>query len=57
MYYDERFENALKEAKNENFAELKEEVAGLQKHFEAFLNKFFSSSTHNVEQDYNVLAV
>lgn len=57
MYYDELFEKALNDAKEENFAELKAEVAGLQKNFEIFLNKFFNSTTHNAEQNYNVTAM
>ncbi len=57
MYYDELFEKALLEAKEENLAELKAEVADLQKSFESFLNKFFNSTTHKVEQDYHVTAM
>ncbi len=57
MYYDELFEKALKEAKEENLADLKAEVAGLQRNFENFLNKFFNSTTHNLEQDYHVTAM
>jgi len=57
MYYDESFENALLEAKEESLAELKDEVAGLQRYFENFLNKFFNSTTHNAEQNYNMPAI
>ncbi len=57
MYYDELFEKALKDAKQENFAELKAEIAGLQKNFEAFLEKFFNSTTHNAEQNYHLTAM
>lgn len=57
MYYDELFEKALSQAKEENFADLKAEVAGLQRNFEAFLNKFFASTTHNVENDFHVTAM
>lgn len=57
MYYDELFEKALLEAKEENLAELKAEVAGLQRNFENFLNKFFNSTTHNAEQNYKMTAL
>ncbi len=57
MYYDELFEKALLQAKEENFLELKAEVAEMKKNFESFLEKFFNTSTHNVEQNYNVTAM
>lgn len=57
MYYDELFEKALLQAKEENLADLKAEVADLQRNFENFLNKFFNTTTHNVEQDYHVTAI
>ena len=57
MYYDELFERALKDAKQENFAELKAEIVGLQRNFEAFLEKFFNSTTHNAEQNFQVPAL
>ena len=57
MYYDELFEKALMQAKEENFAELKAEVEELKKNFEVFLNKFFNSTTHDAEQNYNVTAM
>ncbi len=57
MYYDELFEKALREAKEENFADLKAEVAEMKRSFENFLNKFFESSTHHAEQDFHVTAM
>ena len=57
MYYDELFEKALLQAKEENFAELKAEVEEIKKNFELFLNKFFNSSTHNAEHNYNMPAM
>jgi len=57
MYYDELFEKALMQAKEENFAELKAELEELKKNFEGFLNKFFNSTTHDAEQNYNVTAM
>lgn len=57
MYYDELFEKAMKDAKEENFAELRAEVSGLKLGFEAFLNKFFNSTTHDAEQNYHVTAM
>ncbi len=57
MYYDELFEKALREAKEENFADLKAEVADMRRGFENFLNKFFNSTTHNAEQNFNVTAM
>lgn len=57
MYYDESFEKALSQDKERNFAELRAEVAGLQRNFELFLSKFFASTTHNVENDYHVTAM
>lgn len=57
MYYDELFEKALLQAKEENLAELKAEVADLQRNFENFLNKFFNSTTHRAEEDFNVTAM
>lgn len=57
MYYDELFEKALAQAKEENFNDLKDEVADMQRGFEAFLNKFFHSTTHDAEHNYNVPAL
>lgn len=57
MYYDELFEKALLQAKEESFAELRNEVEILKKNFENFLNNFFNSSTHNAEHNYNVPAI
>lgn len=57
MYYDELFEKALLQAKEENFVELRAEVNTLKRNFESFLNKFFSSTTHNAEHNYNVPAM
>lgn len=57
MYYDELFEKALLQAKEENFAELRAEVNTLKRNFENFLNKFFNSTTHNAEHNYNVPAM
>ena len=57
MYYDELFEKALVQAKEENLKDLKDEVAVLQRNFEAFLNKFFNSTTHDAEHNFNVPAM
>ena len=57
MYYDELFEKALLQAKEENLAELKAEVNELKRNFEIFLNKFFNSTTHDAEHNYNVPAM
>ena len=57
MYYDELFEKALKDAKEENFAELKFEVADMQRNFENFMTKFFNSCTHDAEKNFGVTAM
>ena len=57
MYYDELFEKALSQAKEDNFTELKVEVNELKRNFENFLNRFFNSTTHNAEHNYNVPAM
>ena len=40
MYYDELFEKALKDAKDDNLTQLKNEVRTLQDKLELFLTKF-----------------
>lgn len=57
MYYDELFEKALAEAKEENFAEIKRELTVVRDKIDAFLTKFFESTTANIENDYHVTAV
>lgn len=57
MYYDELFEKALKDAKDENLKQLKSEVRTLQDKFESFIAKFFESTTGRAENDYHLTAV
>lgn len=57
MYYDELFEKALKEAKEDNFTELKAEVRTLKDKLELFLTRFFESTTGRAENDYHLTAV
>ena len=57
MYYDELFEKALKDAKNYNFTQLKDEVKTLKDKLEVFLTKFFESTTSRAENDYHLTAV
>ncbi len=57
MYYDELFEKALAEAKEENFAEIKRELIIVRDKIDAFLTKFFESTTANLENDMHMTAV
>lgn len=57
MYYDELFEKALKEAKEDNFTQLKDEVKTLRDKLDLFLTKFFESTTGRAENDYHLTAV
>ena len=57
MYYDELFEKAVKEAKDENFTQLKDEVKTLREKLDLFLTKFFESTTGRAESDYHLTAV
>ena len=57
MYYDELFEKALKDAKNDNFTQLKDEDKTLKDKLEVFLTKFFESTTSRAENDYHLTAV
>lgn len=57
MYYDELFEKAMKDAKDDNFTQLKDEVKTLRDKLELFLTKFFESTTGRAESDYHLTAV
>lgn len=57
MYYDELFEKALKEAKEDNFTQLKDEVKTLRDKLDLFLTKFFESTTGRAENEYHLTAV
>lgn len=56
MYKDEVFENALKEAKEENYRQLKQEVKSVEKIIERLLTQLLECSTLVNERDYHVLA-
>ena len=57
MYQDEIFENALKEAREENYKALKEEVSTVEKLIEKMLSQFLECSTSISERDYHVYGV
>ena len=53
MYQDEIFENALKEAREENYKALREEVSTVEKLIEKMLSQFLECSTSISERDYH----
>lgn len=57
MYQDEIFENALKEAREENYRALKQDVSEVEKLIEKMLAKFLECSTAVSERDYNILGI
>ena len=57
MYQDEIFENALKEAREENYKALREEVSTVEKLIEKMLSQFLECSTSIAERDYHVCGV
>ena len=57
MYQDEIFENALKEAREENYKALREEVSTVEKLIEKMLSQFLECSTSISERDYPVCGV
>ena len=56
MYKDEIFENALKNAKEEEFKALKGEVKQVEKVIEKLLTQLLECSTLISERDYHVCA-
>lgn len=57
MYHDEIYENALKEAKEESFRQLQEEVKTVERVIERLLTQLLECSTLNSERDYNVCGI
>lgn len=54
MYHDEIFEQALKDAKEENYRELKKEVQTIENLIERMLTQFLECTTVISERDFNV---
>lgn len=57
MYQDEIFENALKDAKEENFRELRSEVKTVEAIIERLLTQLLECSSAITERDFNVCGV
>lgn len=57
MYQDEVFESALKDAREENLANLKTEVKTVERVIERLLTQLLECSTSIVERDYHVYGV
>jgi len=57
MYQDEIFDNALKEAKEENLRALKGEVKTVEKVIEKLLTQLLECSASVSERDFNVCGV
>ncbi len=54
MYHDEIFEQALKEAREENYRELRAEVKTIENLIEKMLTEFLECTTAIAERDFNV---
>ena len=57
MYQDEIFENALKEAREESFRELKSEVKSVEAVIERLLTQLLECSSALTERDFHVCGV
>lgn len=57
MYHDEIFEQALKDAKEENYRELKKEVQTIENLIERMLTQFLECTTVISERDFNVCGI
>lgn len=57
MYQDEVFESALKNSKEENFANLKTEVKTVERVIERLLTQLLECSTSVAERDFHVCGV
>lgn len=57
MYQDEVFESALKDAREENLANLKTEVKTVERVIERLLTQLLECSTSIAERDYHVYGV
>jgi len=54
MYRDEIFENALRERREEDYANLKTEISAMECAIEKFLNSVLECTTSISERDFNV---
>lgn len=54
MYHDEIFETALREAKEENFVALKEEISSMECAIEKFFATVLECTSAMTERDFNV---
>lgn len=57
MYVDEIFENAKREQKEENYANLKKEISGIECAIEKFLNNVLECTASVSERDFNMTSL
>lgn len=57
MYQDTVFESAKKEVKEQNFAELKNEVKTVENLIEKFLTQILECTTTATERDFNMCGI
>ena len=57
MYNDSIFENALKESREENFTQLKDEVKSIESVIERFLTQILECTTTISERDFNMCGI
>lgn len=54
MYYDELFEKALRERREEGYSNLKTEISAMECAIEKFLNNVLECTSSISERDFNV---
>lgn len=54
MYHDEIFEKALREAREESYVELKEEINTMEAAIERFLTNILECTVSKAERDFHV---
>lgn len=57
MYHDEIFETALREAKEENYMALREEISSMECAIERFFKSVLECTTSLSERDFNVSSI
>ncbi|MBR1424989.1 hypothetical protein IJ579_05455 [bacterium] len=57
MYQDKIYEEALKEAKEQSFLDLKDEVKTVENLINRFLTQLLECSTTAAERDFNVCSI
>ena len=54
MYYDELFERAMRERREEGYSKLKKEISSMEIAIEKFLNNVLECTATISERDFNV---